>query len=324
MPSVVFHRKKIAHEGQVKPKKRFNWRAISGRILKWVAIITTPILFIGGVYFFIFSTFFTIDFVDVKYDPGVDASRVRSLIFDQMDQKYLQVLSQKNIFLFDEESAKQHVWDTYALDKLVIEKQYPRTLNVTVVGAPFALAWLSGGKWYHIDGKGVAVREIDGETLPVLAKQLQEGRNIADIIKERKTVVRDGDKKVEPQPSSSNPIAEAASPENSVIPIVVNTLNEEVRIGNSLVSQEKVAFVMGLKEKLKEIGIPLLYTRTSSAGGLDITAVTEEGWEIMLNTNDDIGRQIKKVDIILKEKIKEEKKDLQYIDVRFDNRVYYK
>jgi len=47
-----------------------------------------------------------------------------------------------------------------------------------------------------------------------------------------------------------------------------------------------------------------------------------EGWEIFLNPQKDIDKQLKNLGIILKEKLPiERRKNLQYIDLRFD-RIY--
>lgn len=49
------------------------------------------------------------------------------------------------------------------------------------------------------------------------------------------------------------------------------------------------------------------------------------GWDIYFNPEENIGWQLQKLDLVLEKEIPPEKqKDLEYIDLRFDNNVYYK
>ncbi len=54
-------------------------------------------------------------------------------------------------------------------------------------------------------------------------------------------------------------------------------------------------------------------------------AQTAGGWKIMFSTQTDIGKQINSLTSFLKEKLTpEQKKSLQYIDLRIQDRIYYK
>lgn len=56
-----------------------------------------------------------------------------------------------------------------------------------------------------------------------------------------------------------------------------------------------------------------------------LTARTTEGWQIYFDISGDIAKQILNLSLVLEKKISAEKrKNLEYIDLRFDNRVYYK
>jgi hypothetical protein len=65
---------------------------------------------------------------------------------------------------------------------------------------------------------------------------------------------------------------------------------------------------------------------TIPAGSFDeFNAVTSEGWKIMFSNQTDIARQISSLRIFLKDKIRpEQRAKLQYIDLRIDDRIYFK
>jgi len=57
----------------------------------------------------------------------------------------------------------------------------------------------------------------------------------------------------------------------------------------------------------------------------EIKVVTEKGWQIYFNTNLNVETQLDKLVLIYEKKIKELGIDnLEYIDLRFGNRVFYK
>ena len=56
----------------------------------------------------------------------------------------------------------------------------------------------------------------------------------------------------------------------------------------------------------------------------DLKINTNEGWYILFDKSRDIRSQLDSLRLILTEKIKEDRKNLEYIDLRIENRVYYK
>jgi hypothetical protein len=55
-----------------------------------------------------------------------------------------------------------------------------------------------------------------------------------------------------------------------------------------------------------------------------LRVVTSEGWAIYLNAADDLHTQLSHAQTILKTKIGGDRKNLEYIDVRFDEKIFFK
>jgi cell division septal protein FtsQ len=86
-------------------------------------------------------------------------------------------------------------------------------------------------------------------------------------------------------------------------------------------------FILGIKEKLeKMLDIPLEKTMTvPKIISEDVIFKTQEGWQIYFNKNVAIGKEIEMLRIVLEEKIEKAKRpDLEYIDLRTDNKISYK
>lgn len=275
-------------------RRPWFWR-LCGGLVGLVTLVGVSV----GVYQVFWLGALTIDFVDVEHDDGVDATRVRGIVFNQMEQSRFGILPQRILPFFDEEAAQGKIWEEYALDLLLVEKRYPRTLKITIKGTPFMIAWLGeGDQWYHLDAKGRAARAVDSKSLAPVAAKLSSTDRFAELI-------ADKDKT------------------KDAMPLVLDTERKAVSINDVITAPEKVSFVVSLPEKLKAIGITPLYYKTSR-GSADIRAVTTEGWEILFNPRGDAEAQVRYLDVVLRDKVKTDRPRLKYVDVRFDNRIYFK
>ena len=103
----------------------------------------------------------------------------------------------------------------------------------------------------------------------------------------------------------------------------MDTEKKEVSDGAQIIDQKKVAFIAQLPALLTAIGITPLYFKTTQTS-VDVSVVTMEGWEVMFNSFGDPAQQVKNLDVVMSEKIKADRKSLKYVDVRFDNRIFFK
>ncbi len=106
------------------------------------------------------------------------------------------------------------------------------------------------------------------------------------------------------------------------LPIIYDESNKEVNIGEKVLEESRVLAVIELTERILQFtGVEIDFYKLIN--GIELRAITKEGWYILF-ADDNIENQLKKLDLILKEKIKEKRKNLEYIDLRFEDRVYYK
>lgn len=106
------------------------------------------------------------------------------------------------------------------------------------------------------------------------------------------------------------------------LPTIFDESNKEVAIGEKVLGEEQVQAVAELTEKISQFtNVEIAFYKLIN--GKEIRAVTKEGWYILF-ADSNIENQLKKLDLILKEKIKDRRKSLEYIDLRFEDRVYYK
>lgn len=95
----------------------------------------------------------------------------------------------------------------------------------------------------------------------------------------------------------------------------------EINIGDSIVSNKMVDFILKLNEKIKNLGIEI---KDYKSGGLnEITLITKAGWQAHFDINNDFDTSIENMQMVLNNKVKDISK-LEYIDLRFGDKIYYK
>ena len=99
----------------------------------------------------------------------------------------------------------------------------------------------------------------------------------------------------------------------------------EAKVGDSAVGAELVSFIKEARRLLNErVNLNLIYFEIGSHPSAEVNAITVEDWKIIFDPNRDAGDQIAALKLVLDDQIKEQRDNLEYIDLRVNNRVYFK
>ena len=113
------------------------------------------------------------------------------------------------------------------------------------------------------------------------------------------------------------------SEKNSWLIIKNPSLNRDVRLGETIVEKEKLSQILKIQSELKELKIEIDSAEIVNQQRVNVR--TLEGWEIYFSLENDVSQQVLNLNLVLKEKISpEERENLEYVDLRFGNQVYYK
>lgn len=112
---------------------------------------------------------------------------------------------------------------------------------------------------------------------------------------------------------------EEANRYNQDLPTI--KIKRELNIGDQAVSDKMVDFILQLNEKLKSLGIEI--SNYESGGVTEVTFITKAGWQAHFDINNDFNISIENMKMVLNDKIKDTTK-LEYIDLRFGDKIYYK
>jgi hypothetical protein len=117
---------------------------------------------------------------------------------------------------------------------------------------------------------------------------------------------------------------EAPNSSGSLVTIIQDYSNRNYELGNQISEKNFIDIILEINEILfSEIGLKILSFNIDSYPIEELKAVTNEGWYILFNLERDTKNQLLILKVGLNEKIKN-RADLQYVDLRIENRIYYK
>ena len=106
-------------------------------------------------------------------------------------------------------------------------------------------------------------------------------------------------------------------------PIVYDLSNSPVEIGQKIIEPAVVSFIIGLMETFSDGTIlSVANFKIDAPSSPDVALVTNDGWEVKFTTSDSINNQKAFLLAVLNEQIKD-RKNLDYIDLRYGEKVFY-
>ncbi len=108
------------------------------------------------------------------------------------------------------------------------------------------------------------------------------------------------------------------------LPVILDKRERSATLGGKAIADEEIKLLNILNTELMRIA-PFTSVTIGEPSEDALTFTTEEGWAIYFNLSDTPQAQIERLKVLLMAKIKPAaRKKLQYIDLRFGERVYYK
>ncbi len=107
---------------------------------------------------------------------------------------------------------------------------------------------------------------------------------------------------------------------------ILDKSSQDIQIGDDVMDQAYIRYISALKESLQNIGVIIdgdFWTSSLVADEIDVKI--SEGGELYFSTQFPLENAVKTLDVILKkELVKTQQADIAYIDLRAENKVFYK
>lgn len=105
--------------------------------------------------------------------------------------------------------------------------------------------------------------------------------------------------------------------------VKVSGFERELKLGEQIIEKEKLSQILEIQSGLRDLKNEIIWAEIVNSQRINVK--TLEGWQVYFNSQNDISEQILNLNLVLKEKISPEKRrNLEYVDLRFGNQVYYK
>lgn len=118
---------------------------------------------------------------------------------------------------------------------------------------------------------------------------------------------------------------EAPQTEGSLILKIEDFEKKEVSLGNQVLSNKQLIFITKLNNKIIENNqFKIIKFKIAPSANLALEALTDRGWSIYLDQNQDPALAANNLLTILDEVLKNKTDNLDYIDLRIPSRIFYK
>lgn len=100
--------------------------------------------------------------------------------------------------------------------------------------------------------------------------------------------------------------------------------NKDIFAGENVIQKNIMDAIIKIEKNIKN-NFQINLTEAFLSNPLRLNIKTSENWEIYFNLDSDVNSQLTKLNLLLQEQIApKERKKLEYIDLRFKDRAYYK
>ncbi|MCX6746348.1 MAG: FtsQ-type POTRA domain-containing protein [Candidatus Parcubacteria bacterium] len=250
---------------------------------------------ISCLYFFIFSNFYNITNIEIYGNQIISTDDLLDITNNYLNQNTFFIFKNRNIFLFSKNQLIKRINEVVLLTDIKIEKILPNTLRVTIKEKNAALKWQGADLEYLIDNQGQIIKKFYKTSIPKIFQL-----NV---------------------PSQGN----KEEIEGNFLKII-DLANEGVNLGDFVLRPENIGFILDLNDQLsqKDYLKPNNITVPNKMPQFLIIELNT-GAKLFFNLVDTLANQLSRLNLLIDKKIKQGNlKNLDYIDLRMGENVYYK
>ena len=336
------------HQSPMQFASNLRRRANKGKIfaIKTIsAFLIALIIIIWFFYFLFFHSYFDVKKVTVVDPGGVIDVQLEQIVKNVISEKKMIIFKKGNIHLLSKKEIERRIRAIVSLENIKIDKRWSSEVyivakkrNPIILLVKVPMGYGSVDPVYYQAGdvkrEGDEPEIRNQEELETHSKEsasLEVNESGAENEEEIEILNLNQDKILEYfyidmiGVTIGKPFHNETSRDLELYPVVEWETDREVTVGQRVIKPEVVTRILALeKSLLPEVNTPAEKFLLSDVLVGEIHVVTEEGWRILFDSNADMQEQLRKLSLVLKEKIKEERAGIEYIDLRIDGRVYFK
>jgi len=286
--------KKQSRDFQKKSYKNPYFRLTKSK--KTLKILRLPVIVLGVFcisYIILFSSVFSIDNIEIVGAKNSDALEIQKSIEKQMQSKRFFIFSQNNILFFNTKEAEQGIGGTFSLNEIGIRKKFLHSLEIHIQEKKASLVLLSNSRGYYIDEEGRVIAEINQQNIEKTNFQNY------DILR-HKYISED-------------------------IPILIHPSGKPIQAGDEVIQKKFLEKILNADNAINTKSTIEILNYELHLDDFSLHAKTADGWNIYFSMHeaDDIQQQVEKLILLYDTQI-DTTRTLDYIDLRFGDKVFFK
>lgn len=239
------------------------------------------------------SPFFAIQRIHIEGTETIAPEEIEQKAWEQLRRSHLLIFEGTNRFLYDEQDLRDALSSGYAFETLEVARTCDLRgggceIRVIVKEKTSQLVWVSGDRLYLVDLHGTATREL---TPP----ETEEWKS--------------------PIPPQESQVKR--------FPVFSDVNASPVSIGGSVLTETEVSNILSFERQLGQMSIPFSRISIDRLAGKWMAIKTLDGYDILIDAVGNVDEQILRLSVLLRDTVKDTK-NLQYVDLRFGDHIYYK
>jgi len=300
-------RKKIYYPNFTAPGKPKRRKKKAGWIF-WLGMFILFLLLGSAVYLFLFSPVFKIKEISVDGNSLIATPQIVEKIEAFLDHRILKIIPGNiSIFLPKNRMKTSLLGSFLEIADVKIEKPQPDKLDVLIFERKPA-AVLCRVKIVQPSSvlPASATSSAATSAVPKIKEKLPESEDCYFVDKDGFAYRR------APQISGT------------LLPAFYLPREDEVLLGSALIDSATIQFAVEAKNNLRELVIDLNGFAFNEIIPTELKAFAHEGWFIYFDTGRPALVQVAVLEALLENEVKNKRANLEYVDLRVANRVYYK
>jgi hypothetical protein len=255
--------------------------------------------------------------IEVSGTETISSDDIKALVQAQFDQPHFFFFSPSNSFLFNKESIQDTLASRYSFESIDVTRTCDFLsiardcqLHLLVKEKTSQLLWQSANAIYLADLQGVVIRELTSLEITALT---EPDPMVVTVTPPEGTPV---------DPAAVVPISPPIHPLKR-LPLFSDINESPVTVGTPVLSSEEVAGMFQFRELAQTVPLSINKIDIDRLAGKWVRAQTTADFDVLFDPLADVPGQIERLKTVLTQTITDVDA-LQYIDVRFGDRVYYK